>query len=120
LAPLPISLPEPLISSGPKQASHEITHRAKRKNAAPLHRCAAVQPGTTLTLPLSYYDLTNSLCGDNDPFVTNWAESSGINNGVPYCEGSTDKSLADLGTNRIVAVNATMMQGDPSEWCGKE
>jgi hypothetical protein len=79
-----------------------------------------VQPGTTLTLPLSYYDLTNSLCGDNDPFVTNWAESSGINNGVPYCEGSTDKSLADLGTNRIVAVNATMMQGDPSEWCGKE
>jgi hypothetical protein len=29
-------------------------------------------------------------------------------------------SLADLGTNRIVAVNVTMMQGDPSEWCGKE
>ncbi|GFZ46954.1 hypothetical protein JCM24511_04180 [Saitozyma sp. JCM 24511] len=67
-----------------------------------------------------YYDLTNSLCGDNDPFTNDWAETSGINNGVPYCEGSTDKSLADLGTNRIVAVNATMMQGDPSEWCGKD
>ncbi|GFZ44955.1 hypothetical protein JCM24511_02681 [Saitozyma sp. JCM 24511] len=67
-----------------------------------------------------YYDLTNSLCGDNDPFPNDWAETSGINNGVPFCQGQTDKTLEELGTNRIVAVNATMMQGDPSGWCGKE
>ena len=54
-----------------------------------------------------YYDLTNSLCTTKDagPFAENWAVTSGINGGIPKCEqwASTNaKSLAKLGTNRIV------------------
>ncbi len=55
-----------------------------------------------------YYDLTNSLCStaQGGPFPANWAESTGINNGLPKCEqfavGTGAKSLAQLGTNRVV------------------
>jgi len=70
-----------------------------------------------------YYDLTNELCGDNDPFVTDWAESSGINNGVPKCEqwaGTNAQSLAQIGTNRIVALDANMVSGNLDLYCGKQ
>jgi len=70
-----------------------------------------------------YYDLTNNLCGNDDPFVDNWAELSGINGGIPYCEewaANNGKSLAQLGTNAIVAVNATLLKGDPETFCGKQ
>ncbi len=71
----------------------------------------------------SYYDLTNSLCGNNNPFTNNWAETSGINGGIPSCESwaaANAKSLTQLGTNRIVAMDVTKVSGDLSEWCGKE
>ncbi|KAK1923963.1 hypothetical protein DB88DRAFT_540051 [Papiliotrema laurentii] len=68
-----------------------------------------------------YYDLTNELCGDTaagDPFPADWA--LGINGGYPYCQGQSAKTLNDLGTNRIVAINQNLVWGDPAEYCGKE
>jgi hypothetical protein len=83
--------------------------------------CTRLSSVSLLTLP-SYYDLTNSLCGNNDPFPSNWAETSGINSGIPYCEyhALPGKSLAELGTNRIVAVNASAMDVDAASLCGKQ
>ncbi|ORX35542.1 hypothetical protein BD324DRAFT_609336 [Kockovaella imperatae] len=70
-----------------------------------------------------YYDLTNKLCGDlaaGDPFTPDWAETSGINNGIPFCEGQGTATLADIGSNSIVAMNGNMVTANPAEWCGKE
>ncbi|CAD6586453.1 MAG: hypothetical protein TREMPRED_004430 [Tremellales sp. Tagirdzhanova-0007] len=67
-----------------------------------------------------YYDLTNSLCdyADGGPAPANWAVTSGINTGHTYCEyhATNPKTMADLGTNRIVAIIQSMVWGDPSEW----
>ncbi|ODN72752.1 hypothetical protein, variant [Cryptococcus amylolentus CBS 6039] len=38
---------------------------------------------------------------------------------VPHCENN-GPSYSDLGTNRIVAMNRSMVNGDLSAWCGKE
>jgi hypothetical protein len=62
-----------------------------------------------------YYDLTNQLC--TETFSANWAV--GINGGIPYCQGQTARSLKDLGTNSIVAMDMNMVKGNPAEWCGK-
>ncbi|KAL1405868.1 hypothetical protein Q8F55_007547 [Vanrija albida] len=73
-----------------------------------------------------YYDLdtTTDICAEKNggPFASNWAVSTGINSGVTYCQGSTSTAwtLDSLNTNRIVAMNYTMVSGDKEKWCGKE
>ncbi|EIW70577.1 hypothetical protein M231_04436 [Tremella mesenterica] len=74
-----------------------------------------------------YYDLTetdtNDICGNNDPFPSMWAVESGINGGITKCEqwaGENAKSLEQIGSNRIVAFNATMVNADPDQWCGRK
>ncbi len=87
-----------------------------------------------------YYDLTNTLCdySEGGPNAPNWGVVSGINFGIPTCEGSNTKTLAELGTNRIVgtlrhsriildlfradgvAMDGTKLQADMEKWCGKE
>ena len=74
--------------------------------ATVFHPSSHFTPELTLTDPSSrYYDLTNSLCGDaskGDPFVANWAVTSGINTGIPFCQGQIAETLNELGTNQIV------------------
>ncbi|TYJ52611.1 hypothetical protein B9479_006781 [Cryptococcus floricola] len=73
-----------------------------------------------------YYDVSESsgseACGSSssDPVVANWAVTSGINTGVPYCEKSRGYSLDQIGSNNIVAINAATLSGDPAKYCGRE
>ncbi|WOO83372.1 uncharacterized protein LOC62_05G006896 [Vanrija pseudolonga] len=73
-----------------------------------------------------YYDLDTAtdICAQKNggPFASNWAVDTGINGGVTYCQGSTSTAwtLDSLHTNRIVAMNYTMVSGDKEKWCGKE
>ena len=72
-----------------------------------------------------YYDLDTAtdICAEKNggPFASNWAVDTGINNGGPYCQPTTtDYTLSSLGSNRIVAMNYTMVSGDKEKWCGKE
>lgn len=55
------------------------------------------------------------------PFPQNWAVTSGINSGIPMCNGNTDtRSLDAWGSNRIVAMNYDMLSNNKAKWCGKE
>ncbi|ODN97961.1 hypothetical protein I350_07598 [Cryptococcus amylolentus CBS 6273] len=75
-----------------------------------------------------YYDTAEAssngheACGSTpgDPVPAGWAESSGINKGVPYCEYHRGKTLDEIGTNNIVAINAATLAGDPHKYCGRE
>ncbi|ODO08365.1 hypothetical protein L198_00090 [Cryptococcus wingfieldii CBS 7118] len=65
-----------------------------------------------------YYDVDWETNGDvcAPRFGAGWAPSQ---IGTPGCE-QNGILQADLGTNRIVAMNQTWMEGDKSAWCGKE
>ncbi|ODN97964.1 hypothetical protein I350_07601 [Cryptococcus amylolentus CBS 6273] len=65
-----------------------------------------------------YYDVDWETDGDvcSPRFGAGWAPSQ---IGTPGCE-KNGILQADLGTNRIVAMNQTWMEGDKSAWCGKE
>ncbi|ODO08362.1 hypothetical protein L198_00087 [Cryptococcus wingfieldii CBS 7118] len=74
-----------------------------------------------------YYDTAETskgheACGSTtgDPVPAGWADSSGINKGIPYCEYNRVKTLDEIGTNNIVAINAATLSGDPSKYCGRE
>ncbi|ORY22830.1 hypothetical protein BCR39DRAFT_370209 [Naematelia encephala] len=70
-------------------------------------------PGLHLTV---YYDVSNEHC--NDVFGNGWAE--GINNNPTFCDGQQDRTLNDIGTDQIVAVNASLVMANPEEYCGRE
>ncbi|TYJ52612.1 hypothetical protein B9479_006782 [Cryptococcus floricola] len=65
-----------------------------------------------------YYDVDSETDGDvcAPRFGAGWAPTQ---IGTPGCE-QNGILQADLGTNRIVAMNQTWMEGDKSAWCGKE
>ncbi|WVQ77867.1 hypothetical protein IAR50_007565 [Cryptococcus sp. DSM 104548] len=66
----------------------------------------------------TYYDVDWQTDGDvcAPRFGAGWAPSQ---IGTPGCE-KNGILQADLGTNRIVAMNQTWMEGEKSAWCGKE
>lgn len=72
----------------------------------------------------SYYDVgTNDVCGSQNggPFPANWATTSGINAGIPFCNDNTDtRGLNAWDSNRIVAMDWNMLSADKAKWCGKE
>ncbi|WVQ80142.1 hypothetical protein IAT38_002247 [Cryptococcus sp. DSM 104549] len=63
-----------------------------------------------------YYDYGYETTGDR---CAGRGSGSGTLSAVPYCEnnGPTYETLA---TNRIVALNRTLINSDKSAWCGKE
>ncbi|RSH89078.1 hypothetical protein EHS25_002744 [Saitozyma podzolica] len=74
-----------------------------------------------------YYDLTETTtydqCGGSGKAeAVMWAWDSGINNSTTLCETKmvNPPSLASIGTNRIVAMNANVLNADLAGWCGKE
>ncbi|WWC88963.1 uncharacterized protein L201_003878 [Kwoniella dendrophila CBS 6074] len=70
-----------------------------------------------------YYDIGDKGgCGNSptDPVPKGWADSSGINAGVTYCEQQRGMSLNQIGTNRIVAFDQDKVWADPAQWCGRE
>nr|XP_018262677.1 uncharacterized protein I303_04156 [Kwoniella dejecticola CBS 10117]OBR84835.1 hypothetical protein I303_04156 [Kwoniella dejecticola CBS 10117] len=70
-----------------------------------------------------YYDIGDKgKCGSSpgDPVAAGWADSSGINAGVTYCEQQRGMSLNQIGTNRIVAFDQDKVWADPAHWCGRE
>ncbi|CAK9785191.1 hypothetical protein CC85DRAFT_284278 [Cutaneotrichosporon oleaginosum] len=73
-----------------------------------------------------YYGVNDGdVCGTDNggPFPNRWAVTSGINDGYPFCTSKIQaqaKTLTQYNTNRIVAMNANMMQNDREYWCGKE
>jgi hypothetical protein len=76
----------------------------------------------------SYYDLDEyngvDVCAASNggPFASNWAIDTGINDGVTYCQGdvTTAWTLKSLNSNRIVAMDYSMVSADKAKWCGKE
>ncbi|KAL7422052.1 hypothetical protein Q5752_003825 [Cryptotrichosporon argae] len=72
-----------------------------------------------------YYDIDENygidVCAASGAQAADWAITSGINSGVTYCQDSGSAyTLDDLDTNRIVAMNHTMIAENPTLWCGKE
>ncbi|KAK8864723.1 hypothetical protein IAR55_001979 [Kwoniella newhampshirensis] len=74
-----------------------------------------------------YYDISEASSGHeacgatpSDPVTAGWATASGINAGVPFCERVRGYSLDKIGTDNIVAFDATAVQADPEKWCGRE
>nr|ODN85825.1 hypothetical protein L203_04706 [Cryptococcus depauperatus CBS 7841] len=63
-----------------------------------------------------YYDYGYQSTGDRCAARGN---DVGALSSVPHCE-MNGPSYADLKTNRIVALNRTLMNGDLSAWCGKQ
>ncbi|WRT66712.1 uncharacterized protein IL334_003675 [Kwoniella shivajii] len=70
-----------------------------------------------------YYDIGDKgQCGKSagDPVQEGWADISGINKGVTYCEQQRGMALDQIGTNRIVAFDQDKVWSDPAKWCGRE
>jgi hypothetical protein len=83
-------------------------------------------PRFTLANFPSYYGVNDGdVCGEQNggPFPARWAETSGINEGYVTCTSNLQteaKTLNQYNSNRIVAMNANMLNNDRNYWCGKE
>ncbi|KAL7423544.1 hypothetical protein Q5752_001124 [Cryptotrichosporon argae] len=79
----------------------------------------------------TYYDISEST--DGDPCgaggvvgYDGWAVSEGINGGIPECSYISGKTLDELGSAQIVAIDNRLFGGEHADvenlayWCGKE
>lgn len=69
-----------------------------------------------------YYDVASGdPCGQQNggPFPADWAVTSGINDGIPFCQNLKKGSLKEINSNQVVAMDWNLLQANP-DWCGKE
>ncbi|WVQ80143.1 hypothetical protein IAT38_002248 [Cryptococcus sp. DSM 104549] len=87
-------------------------------SAAPLAGASEVLFEMDNAVGTVYYDIGWDTTGDRcaPRFGAGWAPSQ---IGHPGC-AQNGPTQEELGTNRIVAMNQTWMEGDKSAWCGKE